>query len=128
MFEIYRERIFAASHQLREYNGKCERLHGHNWRVRVHLTGKTLDKSGMLLDFHELDRIMEKVISRFDHRHLNDVTPFTQINPSSENLSKVIFEEVSALLPAQRDIKVKYCDVWETDQSRARYVSDELSA
>lgn len=121
MFEIYRERTFSASHQLRQYQGKCERLHGHNWRIRVHLIGETLDSAGMLLDFHELDRMMAEVIARFDHQHLNEVEPFTVLNPSSENLAKVIYEEIQSKLPKERDIRVKGCDVWENDASRARY-------
>ncbi|MBN2529816.1 MAG: 6-carboxytetrahydropterin synthase QueD [Deltaproteobacteria bacterium] len=121
MFEIYRECTFSASHQLRNYNGKCERLHGHNWRVRVHLKGDSLDNSGMLLDFHELDAIMKEAIEAFDHRHLNEVPPFIEDSPSSELLAKVIFEEVEQRLPANGKITVKCCDVWENDASRARY-------
>ena len=121
MFEIYRECTFSASHQLRNYKGKCERLHGHNWRVRVYLMGESLDKSGMLLDFHELDAIMKEAIDAFDHRHLNDVGPFVENSPSSEMLAKVIFEDVQKRLPKDRDVAVKCCDVWENDASRARY-------
>lgn len=121
MFEIYRECTFSASHQLRNYHGKCERLHGHNWRIRVHLQGQKLDKSGMLLDFHLLDTMLKEAIDAFDHRHLNEVDPFLEDSPSSELLAKVVFEEVSKRLPQKSDIKVKCCDVWENDLSRARY-------
>ncbi|MCK9523825.1 MAG: 6-carboxytetrahydropterin synthase QueD [Proteobacteria bacterium] len=122
MFEICREKTFAASHQLRHYQGKCERLHGHNWRVRVHLAGDTLDETGMLLDFHELDRLMTEAVSRFDHVHLNEVEPFIARNPSSENLARVICEAVAERLPKERGLRVKCCDVWENDASRARYI------
>jgi 6-pyruvoyltetrahydropterin/6-carboxytetrahydropterin synthase len=120
MYEIFRERVFSASHQLRDYKGQCERLHGHNWRVRVHLTAQELDEHGMVLDFHELDAMMAEAIAPFDHRHLNEVAPFLDTNPSSENLARVICERVMASLPAG-SIRVSRCDVWENDRSRARY-------
>jgi 6-pyruvoyltetrahydropterin/6-carboxytetrahydropterin synthase len=120
MYEICRERVFSASHQLRGYQGQCERLHGHNRRVRVHLTASDLDEHGMVLDFHELDAIMSEAIAPFDHRHLNEVAPFLDMNPSSENLARVICERVNAALPTGR-VRVSRCDVWENDRSRARY-------
>ncbi len=119
MFEIFRERVFSASHQLREYHGRCERLHGHNWRVRVHLRAQDVDAHGMVLDFHELDEMIADAISPFDHAHLNDVAPFDEINPSSENLARVICERVEARLPD--GVRMRCCDVWENERSRARY-------
>ncbi len=120
MFEVLREQVFSASHQLREYKGKCERLHGHNWRVQVHVEAQDLNASGMVVDFHELDVIMAKAIEPFDHRHLNDVPPFDVMNPSSENLARVIGDDVQKQLNDPR-LKVRCCDVWESDLSRARY-------
>ncbi|MCP4197039.1 MAG: 6-carboxytetrahydropterin synthase QueD [Proteobacteria bacterium] len=120
MFQVARERAFSASHQLRGYKGRCERLHGHNWRVRVHIEAEVLDELGMVIDFHELDRIMEEVIDPFDHRHLNDVSPFTEINPSSENLAQFIGEGVKKQLLDTR-VRVRCCEVWENDLSRASY-------
>jgi 6-pyruvoyltetrahydropterin/6-carboxytetrahydropterin synthase len=122
MYEIYRERVFSASHQLREYAGQCERLHGHNWRVRVHLGAPDLDRAGMVIDFHDLDAVLVEVLAPFDHAHLNDVAPFDEINPSSENLARVICDGVAARLDDSR-VRVLRCDVWESDQSRARYVA-----
>ncbi|MFO8072131.1 MAG: 6-carboxytetrahydropterin synthase QueD [Polyangia bacterium] len=119
MFEIFRERVFSASHQLREYQGRCERLHGHNWRVRVHVRADGVDAHGMILDFHELDEMIVGAISPFDHAHLNDVAPFDEINPSSENLARVICERVEAQLPD--GVRMRCCDVWENERSRARY-------
>jgi len=121
MFEIFRERVFAASHQLRGYQGRCERLHGHNWKVRVHLAADELDDIGMVLDFHVLDDIMSEAIGPFDHVHLNDVEPFNVLNPSSENLARIIFERVRDRLPAG-SVRAIRCDVWENDRSRARYL------
>jgi 6-pyruvoyltetrahydropterin/6-carboxytetrahydropterin synthase len=123
MFQVARERVFSASHQLRGYKGRCERLHGHNWRIRVHLEAETLDELGMVIDFHELDRVMEEVIEPFDHRHLNDVSPFDEINPSSENLARVIGEGVKKQLNDER-VRVQRCEVWENDLSRACYFLD----
>jgi len=121
MYEIYREITFAASHQLRNYNGKCERLHGHNWKIRVHLMGTKLDESGMLIDFHDLDAMMKEATERFDHRHLNEVEEFLEDSPSSEHLARVIFELVDAKLKDNEDVTVRCCDVWENEASRARY-------
>ncbi len=120
MFQISRERVFSASHQLRGYKGKCERLHGHNWRVRVHLQAAELDESGMVIDFHELDRIMTDALEPFEHRHLNEVAPFDAMNPSAENLACVICERMRDRLSDAR-VRVCHCDVWENDLSRARY-------
>ena len=121
MFEISRERVFSASHQLRGYKGACERLHGHNWRVRVHLRAFELDNLGMVMDFHEIDAIMGEAISPYDHQHLNEVEPFTKINPSSENLAKVLFARIQKQVKDPR-IEVCFCDVWENDRSRARFI------
>ncbi len=120
MYEIFKERTFSASHQLRGYQGNCERLHGHNWRVRIHVAADELDDHGMVIDFHELENMLTQVISPFDHRHLNDVPPFDAINPSSENLARYIAEQIASLLPSPR-LKVLHCDIWESDASRARY-------
>jgi 6-pyruvoyltetrahydropterin/6-carboxytetrahydropterin synthase len=123
MFEITRERTFSASHQLRNYKGRCERLHGHNWRVRVCLASPTLDASGMVLDFHELDAMMARAIEPLDHRHLNDVPSFQIENPSAENIAKVIGDAICGELK-DSDIIVRYCDVYENDLSRARYLPE----
>ncbi len=123
MFEIARERTFSASHQLRNYKGRCERLHGHNWRVRVCVFAKQLDSSGMVIDFHELDRMMGIAIEPFDHRHLNDVSAFEQVNPSAENIAQAIGESVKTQLQGT-EIRVSYCDVFENDLSRARYIPE----
>ena len=120
MFEISRERVFSASHQLRGYKGKCERLHGHNWRVRVCLQSLKLDDTGMVMDFHELDQMMAVAMEPFDHQHLNEVAVFKQINPSAENIAHAIGESVRSQLK-DPNITLRYCDVWENDFSRARY-------
>ena len=124
MFEITRERTFSASHQLRNYKGRCERLHGHNWRVRVCVASPTLDESGMVIDFHELDKLMQDAIEPFDHRHLNDVPAFETENPSAENIAKAIGDAVCEALKDSH-VVVRYCDVFENDLSRARYLPEK---
>ena len=123
MFEIERERTFSASHQLRGYNGKCERLHGHNFRVRVAVASTALDEAGMVMDFHELDELMVSAIAPFDHRHLNDVAEFTPLNPSAENMARAIGEMISKSF-AGKSIWLVYCDVFENDCSKARFCPD----
>ena len=123
MFEIEREMTFSASHQLRGYKGCCERLHGHNFRVRVGVRSQTLDAVGMVMDFHELDALMRHAVSRFEHRHLNDSDEFETVNPSAENIARVVGDAVAKALDG-RGIRFVYCDVYETDRSRARYVPD----
>ncbi len=120
MFEICRDKVFSASHQLRGYEGKCERLHGHNWRVRVCLRTEKLDDCGMVLDFHDLDALIAEAIKPFDHQHINEVEPFDELNPSAENLAKVIGDSVAGRLPSPR-LTLVSCEVWENDLSRARY-------
>ncbi|MDD5308093.1 MAG: 6-carboxytetrahydropterin synthase QueD [Deltaproteobacteria bacterium] len=120
MFEITRERTFSAAHQLRHYQGRCERMHGHNWRVLVTVAADELDGQGMVMDFHDLDRLMGEAIDPYDHQHLNEAPPFDTVNPSSENLAQVIGEKVAALLPKGR-VRIVRCDVFENDRSCATF-------
>jgi len=95
MYEVTVEDSFAAGHYLRNYRGKCENPHGHNYKVRITLQGRELDGAGLLLDFKELKLVMKPVIERLDHRMINDVAPFTTLNPSAENLAKFFFDETN---------------------------------
>ena len=96
MFEITIEETFAAGHALRNYRGKCENVHGHNYRCQVSVEGTTLDEIGLLVDFVELKRIVHAVLDRMDHQWLNEFPPFDALNPSAENMARYIYEEVSA--------------------------------
>src|SRR5207253_8205743 len=98
MYEVTVEDSFAAGHYLRNYRGKCENPHGHNYKVRITLQGRELDHAGLLLDFKELKLAMKPVIDRLDHRMINDVVPFTTLNPSAENLAKFFFDETNVTL------------------------------
>src|SRR5260370_11891570 len=98
MFEVPVEDSFAAGHYLRNYKGKCENPHGHNYKVRVTLRGAELDRAGLLLDFKDLKEVMKQVIDRLDHQMLNDIEPFIEINPSPENLAKHFYAQPNRLL------------------------------
>ena len=123
MFEITVEESFAAGHYLRDYKGKCENPHGHNYRVRVTLAGSELDKAGLLVDFKDLKDLMKPVIERLDHQMMNDLEPFAKVNPSAENLAKHFYDETSAKLKSATNgrVRVKEVTVWETDSTTATY-------
>jgi 6-pyruvoyltetrahydropterin/6-carboxytetrahydropterin synthase len=95
MFEVTVDAGFSSGHYLREYHGKCENPHGHNYKVRVTLRGRDLDKSGLLLDFKELKNVLRPVVAYLDHFMINDLAPFDVINPSAENLAKYFFDETN---------------------------------
>ncbi len=110
---------FSAAHNLREYKGKCERLHGHNWRIDLRLAGDRLNAEGLLLDFTEAKRILGEVLERFDHRYLNEVEPFDRLQPSSEMIARVVAEAVAERLPA--GVRVVSVTAWESDRCAATY-------
>lgn len=123
MYEVTVEDSFAAGHYLRNYRGKCENPHGHNYKVRITLQGPELDHAGLLLDFKELKLVMKPVIDRLDHRMINDVAPFTTLNPSAENLAKFFFDETNITVKSSTSgrVSVKEVTIWETDTTTARY-------
>ncbi len=123
MFEVTVEDSFAAGHYLRNYKGKCEKPHGHNYKVRVTLAGKELDKAGLLLDFKDLREVMKHVIDRLDHQMINELEPFTVMNPSAENLAKYFYEETNGRLRSATNgrVWVKTVTVFETDTTTATY-------
>lgn len=125
MFEVRVFCDFAAAHFLKDYNGKCERLHGHNYKVYAHVKGSVLDEGGMLFDFSKLKAALKEVISELDHTNLNDIDFFEQ-NPSAERIAFYIFSKLIQKLPelkkTEESQKYLYAvDVFETDSSRARY-------
>jgi len=119
MFRLEVESDFAAAHQLRAYQGKCENLHGHNWRVKLAVVGGKLDPVGMLVDFGILKEILNDYLSRLDHGFLNDQPPFDKINPTSENLARVLAEAIAGQLPDK--VKVEAVTVWESEKCCATY-------
>jgi len=123
MFEVTVEVTFSSGHYLREYHGKCENPHGHNYRVHVTLAGETLDSSGLLLDFKQLKEVLRPTVAYLDHQMINDLDPFTTLNPSAENLAHYFFERtregVKSLSGGR--VHVSACAVYETDTSAATY-------
>jgi 6-pyruvoyltetrahydropterin/6-carboxytetrahydropterin synthase len=119
MFEITIEETFAAGHALRNYRGKCENVHGHNYRCQVTVEGEQLDHIGLLVDFVELKRVVHSVLDRMDHQWLNDFPPFDKLNPSAENMAKFIYDEVSTGLGVRPGVRIAWVKLWETDTSSA---------
>jgi 6-pyruvoyltetrahydropterin/6-carboxytetrahydropterin synthase len=123
MYEVTVQDTFAAGHYLRNYKGKCENPHGHNYRVRVTLQGKELDKAGLLLDFKDLKSVMKSTVDYLDHKMINDIEPFVTVNPSAENLAKYFYDQTNQNLTSVTDgrVSVKQVTIWETDTSIATY-------
>ena len=122
MYEISVDESFAAAHNLRAYHGKCEDLHGHNYKVRVVLEGKELDSTGLLYDFVHLKKVIQDVIKSLDHKYLNELAPFDKLNPSAENIARLIYDETAKhLLSSPNTARVSGVTVWETDTSAASY-------
>ena len=123
MFEITVQAGFSSGHYLRNYYGKCENPHGHNYRVLVTLAGEQLDDAGLLLDFKLLKQVPKPTVDYLDHRMINDLEPFTTLNPSAENLAKYFYDQTATQLHEMTEgrVHVKDCTVFETDTSSARY-------
>lgn len=115
MYELMVEDTFSAAHQLREYEGKCENLHGHTFKVQVYLSGDQLDKVGMIVDFKKIKAELKNVLDKFDHTNLNDLPEFKEKNPTAENLAYEIFYKIKHINP----FKVT---VWESDKASATYM------
>jgi 6-pyruvoyltetrahydropterin/6-carboxytetrahydropterin synthase len=120
VFELMVTGRFAAAHSLRNFKGRCEALHGHNWRVEVVVGGSQLDQAGLLMDFGELKKLMNQALDLLDHRHLNEVPPFDVLNPSSEYISRHLYQEIAKGLPTH--VKMLRVSAWESDDSRATYL------
>ena len=121
MFEVTIEETFAAGHALRQYRGKCENVHGHNYRCQVTVEGAELDSIGLLVDFVELKKSVHSVLDRLDHQWLNDYPPFDVLNPSAENIARYIYEQVVAGLTPRDGVRVAAVKLWETDTASAIY-------
>ena len=121
MFEVSIEHTFAAGHALRNYRGKCENVHGHNYRVQVMVRGEKLDGTGMLADFVELKRLLRAISEPLDHVFLNDIEPFTELNPSAENIAWYICEKMQQGITQENLVEVAEVKVWETDIQSASY-------
>jgi 6-pyruvoyltetrahydropterin/6-carboxytetrahydropterin synthase len=114
---------FAAAHNLINYQGDCENLHGHNWKVEVTVAAKELDKAGLGIDFKILKRETNKVLDQLDHKYLNDLAPFKEYSPSSENIARFLFEELGRTLTSD-NVAVEKVNVWESENACASYSLD----
>jgi 6-pyruvoyltetrahydropterin/6-carboxytetrahydropterin synthase len=115
-YEITVEDFFSAAHKLRDYEGECERLHGHNWKVEVSLTSQKLNKQGMVIDFKELKRLTKDILGELDHQYLNDLPYFKKDNPTTENIARFIYKEFQQRID-NKDIEIKKVRVWESKGS-----------
>ncbi len=120
MYYISVESHFDAAHFLRGYGGKCENLHGHRYKVAVKLASTELNEIGLAYDFTDLKSIIKPLLVRYDHTLLNDVPPFDKLNPSAENIARVIFDELN---PKVEGAKLESVTVWESPESFAEYRS-----
>ena len=122
MFQVTVDETFSSGHALRGYKGKCENLHGHNYKVRVTLEGPQLDSVGLLYDFTHLKRVIREIVGVVDHKFLNDMAPFDVINPSAENLAKYFYDETTRQMNAMPEgARVTSITIWDTDTTSATY-------
>jgi 6-pyruvoyltetrahydropterin/6-carboxytetrahydropterin synthase len=120
MFELMVETTFSAAHQLKGYRGKCERLHGHNWKVQVHVIAEKLNEIDIAIDFHEMKSLTNEVVSALDHSILNEIFPFTEKNPSSENIAKWVYDSLRKKIQNET-IQLSAVTVWESENTSATY-------
>jgi len=120
VYELKIETHFSAAHNLRDYVGKCERLHGHNYRVELVLGSAELGGGGMVMDFHDAKRVAADVLDRLDHAYLNEVPPFDELNPTTENIARHVAEQVAPALPD--GVSVARVTCWESHKCAATYI------
>ncbi|MCM8829452.1 MAG: 6-carboxytetrahydropterin synthase QueD [Candidatus Omnitrophica bacterium] len=124
IYEIKVEDTFSSAHHLRNYRGKCERVHGHNWKVEVYVSGENLDEDGLLIDFSILKEKLKDILGILDHRDLNTIHFFRKRNPTSENLCLYIYKKMKEKLK-EYPVRVKRVTVWENDKQSASYSVEE---
>ncbi len=127
MYDVTVTDTISASHHLRGYQGKCENIHGHNYKVEVTVRATTLDDTGLAIDFGILKGILRQVVEKFDHKDLNSCEEFLEINPSSENIARIIFSLIQEKISALRHdntVKLHKVRVWETDGNLVTYRPD----
>jgi 6-pyruvoyltetrahydropterin/6-carboxytetrahydropterin synthase len=116
VYSLKVESNFSSAHNLREYKGKCESLHGHNWKIEAVAESATLDKTGMVMDFKLIKSELNKILEKLDHKYLNKIKPFDKTNPTSENIARFIFEALKKKIAGLKSITV-----WENPTSSATY-------
>jgi 6-pyruvoyltetrahydropterin/6-carboxytetrahydropterin synthase len=123
MWEITQETVVAAAHQLRLAPGEGERLHGHNWRIKAVLRAHTLDARGFVVDFNDLGSTLRSIVEQYEHVFLNEIAPFDDVNPTAENIARVVAENLANKVEDAR-VKVVRVEVWENDTCSATYLRD----
>ena len=118
MYKVKVESYFNSAHNLRGYKGKCEDLHGHNWRVEITMGKSELDDSGMVVDFKQLRDALNEVLAGLDHKYLNDLGYFKEVNPTSENIARYIYYQIEDKFP---QLALESVTVWETEKAAATY-------
>ncbi|MCD6353890.1 MAG: 6-carboxytetrahydropterin synthase QueD [Proteobacteria bacterium] len=120
MYTLVVNTHFSSAHKLRGYQGECEELHGHNWKVVVRVSGETLDHLGMVLDFKVLKQKINDIVQKLDHSYLNEIPPFDAISPSSENIACYLFKELKKAINDEK-ISMSQVKVWESENYAAIY-------
>lgn len=123
MYELTIETSFSAAHQLRGYKGKCENMHGHNWKVQINVMAEKLNEIDIAIDFNDMKKLTNEVISPLDHAFLNDIFPFTEKNPSSENVAKWVYDSLKKKINDD-NLRLAGVTVWESDTASASYYED----
>ena len=120
MYEVTVKKSFAAAHLLKDIGGKCEELHGHNFVVEVSVAASQLNQEGLLIDFRTLKKWTDDILTELDHKHLNNIPCFKNLNPSSENIARFIYDRITE--KAQREkFELSRVTVWESDNARVSY-------
>ena len=119
MYSIKIEAHFSSAHNLRGYKGKCEELHGHNWKVEIVVTKEKLDKIGMVMDFKYLKKELNQVLEKLDHKYLNKIPYFKRNNPTSENIARYIYEKLQNKVSGLNSVMV-----WESENCSATYYGE----
>lgn len=123
MFRLTIHTYFAAAHNLINYQGDCENLHGHNWKVEVTVAARKLDKAGLGIDFKILKSETRTMLEQLDHKYLNELEPFRETSPSSENIARYLFDAMSTRLNNE-NVTVERINVWESEYACASYSHD----
>ena len=127
MYELKIVSHFAAAHQLRNFGGKCENLHGHNWKVEVYVSGQKLENNGLLIDFKIIKDKTNEILERLDHKFINEIEYFQETNPSSENIARYIFDSLAHDIN-DGNISVSRVTAWESETACATYTGPDSSA
>ncbi len=119
MYTLSVDKVISTAHQLRDYDGSCARIHGHNWKIRLEIQSKEIDDRGIAIDFTELDKKLLEVIGPFDHQLINSVPPFDKINPTAENLVRFVFNQLKDKFTGH--LTLKKVSIWETEAYMVSY-------